>query len=197
MTSLTIQWRHNEGDGVSNPPWRLDCLLNRLFRRRATAVLSWYVGKCVAVWYGWNYNHYDDVIMNAIASQITSLMIVYSTVYSDADQSKHQSSASLAFVWGIHRDRWIPRTKGQLRGKCFHLMTSSCKANFLWNSNCKWQIRVPICLVGVGWGWGLNSLKKNKTFCEMNPLQNYKGVNSIYKSIWNIPLIWHQTTFKI
>ena len=23
-------------------------------------------------------------------------------------------------------DRWILRTKGQLRGKCFHLMTSSC-----------------------------------------------------------------------
>ena len=38
---------------------------------------------------------------------------------------KHQSSASLALVWGIHRDRWIPRTNGQLRGKCFHLMTSS------------------------------------------------------------------------
>ena len=69
--------------------------------------------------------HYVDVIMNAIVSQITSLMIVYSTVYSDADQSKHQSSASLAFVWGIHRDRWIPRTKGQLRGKCFNLMRSS------------------------------------------------------------------------
>ena len=64
--------------------------------------------------------------MSMIASQITSLTIVYSTVYSDADQRKHQSSASLAFVWGIHRDRWIPRTKDQLRGKCFHLMTSSC-----------------------------------------------------------------------
>ena len=63
--------------------------------------------------------------MTTIASQITSLTIVYSTVYSDADQRKQQSSASLAFVWGIHRDRWIPRTKGQLRGKCFHLMTSS------------------------------------------------------------------------
>ena len=37
------------------------------------------------------------------ASQITSLTIVYSTVYSDADQRKHQSSASLAFVRGIHR----------------------------------------------------------------------------------------------
>ena len=41
--------------------------------------------------------------MRAIASQITSLAIVYSTVYSDADQRKHQSSAALAFVWGIHR----------------------------------------------------------------------------------------------
>ena len=70
-------------------------------------------------------HHCNDVIMTTMASQITSLTVIYSTVYSDADQRKHQSSASLAFVWGIHRDRWIPRTKGQLRGKCFHLMTSS------------------------------------------------------------------------
>ena len=41
--------------------------------------------------------------MDAIASQITSLTIVYSMVYSHADQRKHQSSASLAFVRGIHR----------------------------------------------------------------------------------------------
>ena len=40
--------------------------------------------------------------MGAVASQITSLTIVYSTVYSDADQRKHQSFASLAFVRGIH-----------------------------------------------------------------------------------------------
>ena len=58
-------------------------------------------------------SHHDDVIMGAMGSQVTSLTIVYSTVYSGADQSKHQSSASLAFVWGIHRDRWIPRTNGQ------------------------------------------------------------------------------------
>ena len=70
--------------------------------------------------------HYIDVIMTTITSQITSITIVYLTVYSDANQRKHQSSALLAFVCGIHRDRWIPRTKGQLRGKCFHLMTSSC-----------------------------------------------------------------------
>ena len=47
--------------------------------------------------------HYGDVMMGAIASQITNLTMVYSTIYSDADQRKHQSSASLAFVWGIHR----------------------------------------------------------------------------------------------
>ena len=47
--------------------------------------------------------HYCDVIMGAMASQITSLTVVYSTVYSGADQRKHQSSASLAFVRGIHR----------------------------------------------------------------------------------------------
>ena len=47
--------------------------------------------------------HYGDVIMGAIASQITSLTIVCSTVYSDADQRKHQSSASLVFIRGIHR----------------------------------------------------------------------------------------------
>ena len=41
--------------------------------------------------------------MGAMASQITSLTIVYSTVYSGAHQRKHQSSASLAFVWGIRR----------------------------------------------------------------------------------------------
>ena len=41
--------------------------------------------------------------MTAIASQITSLTIVYSSVYSGADQRKHQSSASLAFVRGLHR----------------------------------------------------------------------------------------------
>ena len=47
--------------------------------------------------------HYPDVIMGAMASQITSLTIVYLTFYSGADQRKQQSSLSLAFVRGIHR----------------------------------------------------------------------------------------------
>ena len=47
--------------------------------------------------------HYNDVIMSAMASQNISLTRVCSTVYSDADQRKHQSSMPLAFVGGIHR----------------------------------------------------------------------------------------------
>ena len=43
----------------------------------------------------------SGVIMGMMASQITSLIIVYSTVCLSADQRKHQRSASLAFVWGI------------------------------------------------------------------------------------------------
>ena len=47
--------------------------------------------------------HYNDVIMGTMASQITSLVIIYLTVYSGADQRKHQSSRSLSLVRGIHR----------------------------------------------------------------------------------------------
>ena len=49
--------------------------------------------------------HYSGVIMNARASQITSVSIVHPTVYSGANQRKHESSASMTFVRGI------PRTK--------------------------------------------------------------------------------------
>ena len=47
--------------------------------------------------------HYDDVIKGPMASQIARLTIVYSTVYSDVYQRKHQRFVSLAFVRGIHR----------------------------------------------------------------------------------------------
>ena len=52
---------------------------------------------------GDNLDHYSDVIMGAMASQTTGLTIVYLTVCSSADQRKHQSPVSLAFVRGIHR----------------------------------------------------------------------------------------------
>ena len=63
--------------------------------------------------------HYSDAIISAIASQITGVSIVCSTVHSGAHQRKHQSSASLAFVRGIHRWPVDSPHKGPVTRKIF------------------------------------------------------------------------------
>ena len=72
----------------------------------------------------WNFNqagnvHYSDVIMSAMASQITGVLIVCLNVCSVADQRKHQSSMSLAFVRGIHRWQVNSPHKGPVTRKMF------------------------------------------------------------------------------
>ena len=97
-------------------------------RQRVSCVHgSWGIVVVIFMWFEWNWTwradptlafwhhcprdskiHYSAVIMGAMASQITGVWSVYSTVCSGADQRKHQSSASLA-LWGESTgDRWIP-----------------------------------------------------------------------------------------
>ena len=65
--------------------------------------------------------------MSAMASQITRLTIVYSTVYSGTDERNASKLRVTGPLWAeFTGGRWIPRTRDQYRGKCFHLMTSSC-----------------------------------------------------------------------
>ena len=79
---------------MSSAEWWHFCLgLNVLSSR--TGAAQWWISS--------NPVHYNDVIMIAIASKITNLTIVYSTVHPGADKRKHQSSASPAFARGIHR----------------------------------------------------------------------------------------------
>ena len=69
--------------------------------------------------YVYSWRHYNEVKMSAMASQITSFTIVYSSVYSGTDERKHQSSASLAFVKEI---LWWPVNcshKGPVTRKMF------------------------------------------------------------------------------
>ena len=66
-----------------------------------------------------SFTHYSDVIMSAILSQITGVSIVYLAICSGADQRKHQSSASLAFVRGIHRWPVNSPHKGPVTRKMF------------------------------------------------------------------------------
>ena len=80
-------------------------------RTSDTVTRGWYGMFCAI--------HYNNVIMSAMASQITSLTMVFSTIYWDADQWKYHSSASLAFVRGIH---WWPMNyshKGPVTRKMF------------------------------------------------------------------------------
>ena len=82
--------------------------------------------------------HYRDVIMSAIAFQITGVSIVCSTVCSRADQRKHQSSASLAFVREIQRWPVDSPRKGTVMKKMFHLMTSAWR----WNTCVKTYVSI-------------------------------------------------------
>ena len=81
-------------------------------------LLHWYsVRKSREIWT--NKLHYSNVIMSAMAFQITGVWIVCSTVCSGADQRKHQSYVSLAFVMGIHRWRVGSPHKGPVTRKMF------------------------------------------------------------------------------
>ena len=92
------------------------CMARSHYLNQSWIIINWTIGNTLQ----WNSNqntkffiqenaseniacHYNDIIMTTMASQITSLMNIYLIVYSDADQRKHQSSASQAFVRGNHR----------------------------------------------------------------------------------------------
>ena len=63
------------------------------------------------------HRHCNDIIRSVMAYQITTLTIVYTTVYSGADQRKHQSSTLLAFVRGIHQSPVSSPHKGSAMRK--------------------------------------------------------------------------------
>ena len=73
--------------------------------------------------------HNNDIIMGVMTSQITSLTIVYSTVYSGTEQRKHQSSASLAFVRGIHHSPVNSQHKRPVTQRAKHCYKNNIQKN--------------------------------------------------------------------
>ena len=111
--------------------------------------------------------HYFDVIMGMMASQITSFTIVYSTVYSAADQRKHQSSTSLAFVWGIHR--WAVNS--------LHKLPVMRKMFPFDDVIMFWKLLLPVFIYSSMW---VTSMKTHNNFCFsifqfFYPLESYCG----------------------
>ena len=102
--------------------------------------------------FAWWLHHYDDVIMSLMASQITSLTIVYSTSYSGVDERKYQSSASLAFVRGIHRGPVNSPHKRPVTRKMFPFDDVIMIATLEWQDT-SWVMTFRYLRdVGISWG---------------------------------------------
>ena len=116
--------------------------LSILSGRRVQSITPWLLmpWRRKESWYWPSFStYYIDVIMNAMASQITGVSIVYSTICSGAVERRHQSSASLAFVRGIHRWPVNYPLKGPVTRKCFHLMTLSLYSGLSWVKMVYWS----------------------------------------------------------
>ena len=136
--------------------------------------------------------HYIDVIMTTMASQITSLTVVYSTVYSDAGQRKHQSSASLAFVWGIHRgpvnspDKW-PVTRKMFPFDDVIMLRRNLKRSFWCRSKKTSKLRVTGLCVGNSPG-PVNSPHKGPVTRKMFPFDD--AIMDIWLLTLQVGLQW-------
>ena len=113
-----------------------------VLQRRCFLSISWYWRHCEPFWC-WNQIIPTKlcVIMGAIASQITSLTIVYSIVHSDADQRTHRSSAALAFLRGNHQGPVNSPHKWPITRKMFPfddvIMPLSAMLFTIWNKQSK------------------------------------------------------------
>ena len=132
------RWLKNGGlvGSSRSAPWSRYQLLHFSFHCGYRRLCCW---DCSAL----RLSYYSEVIMGAKTSQITSFVIVYSTVSSGADQRKHQSSASLAFVRGIHRWSVNFPHKGPVTRKMFpfddvfmlHYIGIYINRTLLWDSS--------------------------------------------------------------
>ena len=142
------------GDNLLSEPMMVSLLMHKCVTRPQwvktldARISAWYRPNSPEIFWsqrqrGWlsliTVPHHSDVIMSAIASQITRFTIVYSTVYSGADKKqKHKSSASLAFVRGIHRWPVNSPHKGPVTRKMLPfddvIMFGVYRATFCWPS---------------------------------------------------------------
>ena len=126
--------------------------------------------------------------MGVMASQITSLTIVYSTVHSSADQRKLQSSASLPFVWGIHRwpvnspHKW-PVTRKMFPFDDVIMRHELCSSN-VWH--------LPSLYYFTLLGWILAIYSKSKLV-----LKSLLMYVTAYHSKFSMMVSWHGNSFLI
>ena len=105
---------------------------------RGAIYVNWFIIRSVSYWSPTRcqtFTHYGDVIMGTMTSHITSLTIVFSTVYPGADKRKHQSSASLAFVQEFTGDRFF----SQKASNAGFDVLFKVSQNKLLKNRCRWS----------------------------------------------------------
>ena len=143
---VTVQYKHFVGSNAESYPSFIQVSGVEIEISMMTSCKEWFL-YCLSLVrgihkYQWILpKYYNDVIMGAMASHITSLTIVCSTRYSGTDQNKYQSPASLAFVWGIHR--WLVNSphKGPITQKYFPFDNAIMKCQY-----CSTLICVCVCV---------------------------------------------------
>ena len=135
--------------------------------------------------------------MTTMASQITSLTIVYSTVYLGADQRKHQSSATLAFVRGIYRWPVNFPHNGPVTQKMFQLMTSSCDVTHVITS-CILGVNIP-CVQDTRLHMcppfnSHDSLTPMHRLIKADTLSNYTSIHKLTPFAMLVPYIYGTRT---
>ena len=121
--------------------------------------------------------------MGVMASQITSLTIVYPTVYSGADQRKHQSSASLATVRGIYQ--W-PVNSPHKRPVTREMLSFDDVIMLV--QHCDWLIVRGLCLAP-----GAASLRKMSVLQSLNAI--FVQHEQSFEQTAKLPMIYNAIMF--
>ena len=121
------------------------------------------------------------------------LTIVYSTVYSDADQIKHQSSRSLAFVWGIHRRPVNLPHKRPVTRKMFpfddiimnvHILRGRKSRKIKWSKD--------MCAYHVRYGWNGSSRLDKHMSLKNTQISNHTTAMCIFYADLTLPILFQQ-----
>ena len=135
LPHLATRGTYSPGDWRCDEAWREQTLVYPpVMCQQRLIYCTWelnVMGRTYSLYTGYFSCYYSDVTMSAMASQITGVSSVYSRVCSGANQIRHQSSVSLAFVRGIHRWPVNSPHKGSVTRKIFpfddFIMHSACR----------------------------------------------------------------------
>ena len=135
--------------------------------------------------------------MGAMACPITGVSIVYSTIWSGADQRKHQSSASLSFLMRIHQWPVNSLRNRPVTRKMFLFDTSSCPCQEQFAGTMQILVKLDFSRTHMFWIYAANPIEIYQkaeliSWCirEFNPLKYLDAKDTHTRNFWNSKRNW-------